>query len=133
MTPPLHAVEAFLLILVDPNNHGRIFVEKSSAPAPNPSHTSTPTLKPSFNAKGKKVFPKSQSQQPHVQQPPAREVVVTLKYQLLNPEDAFRDVVQDARSVILAGGTMTPVSPGLPTPRSDNCNLTNCEMGAAAS
>lgn len=32
-----------------------------------------------------------------------------LKYQLLNPSTHFREVVEKARSVILAGGTMSPV------------------------
>src|SRR6185369_13323440 len=34
---------------------------------------------------------------------------VELKYQLLNPSPQFRDIVDIARSVILAGGTMSPV------------------------
>ena len=38
------------------------------------------------------------------------KAVVTLKYLLLNPTDHFRDVVDQARSVVLAGGTMEPVS-----------------------
>ncbi|KAI9005348.1 hypothetical protein BC832DRAFT_592469 [Gaertneriomyces semiglobifer] len=33
----------------------------------------------------------------------------TLKYLLLNPANAFRTVVEEARAVILAGGTMEPV------------------------
>lgn len=89
-SPPLHAVEAFLLILVDPNHHGRIFVEKSTTPSPHGVVTGTDTLR---------------------KDGPVTQTVVTLKYQLLNPEEAFRDVVQDARAVILAGGTMTPVCP----------------------
>lgn len=32
-----------------------------------------------------------------------------IKYQLLNPSTTFREVVDSARSVILAGGTMSPV------------------------
>ncbi|KAG8897073.1 ATP-dependent DNA helicase chl1 [Tulasnella sp. 403] len=36
--------------------------------------------------------------------------VVHLKYQLLNPSDHFQEVVSAARSVILAGGTMQPIS-----------------------
>lgn len=35
---------------------------------------------------------------------------VELKYQLLNPAPSFIDVLDEARSVILAGGTMSPVS-----------------------
>lgn len=33
-----------------------------------------------------------------------------IKYQSLNPSISFSDVVGSARSVILAGGTMSPVS-----------------------
>ncbi|GAA99647.1 uncharacterized protein L969DRAFT_94096 [Mixia osmundae IAM 14324] len=35
---------------------------------------------------------------------------VSLRYLLLNPADSFRSIVDDARSVILAGGTMSPLS-----------------------
>ncbi|KIM88996.1 hypothetical protein PILCRDRAFT_812883 [Piloderma croceum F 1598] len=35
---------------------------------------------------------------------------VEIRYQLLNPSTPFRDVVDAARSVILAGGTMSPIS-----------------------
>ncbi|KAG2065699.1 DNA repair helicase [Suillus decipiens] len=35
---------------------------------------------------------------------------VEIKYQLLNPSALFRDVVEVARSVVLAGGTMSPIS-----------------------
>ncbi|KAG8948205.1 ATP-dependent DNA helicase chl1, partial [Tulasnella sp. 408] len=41
---------------------------------------------------------------------PGAPPVVQLKYQLLNPADHFKDVVSAARSVILAGGTMQPIS-----------------------
>ncbi|KAJ3041414.1 DEAD H (Asp-Glu-Ala-Asp His) box helicase 11 [Rhizophlyctis rosea] len=48
----------------------------------------------------------------------------TLKYLLLNPADSFSSIVQEARAVILAGGTMGPVSqlklelfPSLPNER----------------
>lgn len=34
----------------------------------------------------------------------------TLKYMLLDPTNHFREIVEDARAVILAGGTMSPVS-----------------------
>ncbi|TFK20003.1 DNA repair helicase [Coprinopsis marcescibilis] len=41
---------------------------------------------------------------------PGQEPSVELKYQLLNPAPSFLEVVEDARSVILAGGTMSPIS-----------------------
>ncbi|KAI8881907.1 DNA repair helicase [Backusella circina FSU 941] len=35
---------------------------------------------------------------------------ITIKYMLLNPADVFKPVVEEAKSVVLAGGTMEPVS-----------------------
>lgn len=35
---------------------------------------------------------------------------IMLKYMLLDPTNHFREIVEDARAVILAGGTMSPVS-----------------------
>lgn len=37
------------------------------------------------------------------------EAGVSLKYMLLDPTFHFKDIVEDARAVILAGGTMSPV------------------------
>lgn len=36
---------------------------------------------------------------------------VRLKFLLLNPSDAFQPIVEAARAVLLAGGTMEPVRP----------------------
>ncbi|WVR05438.1 hypothetical protein IAU60_002454 [Kwoniella sp. DSM 27419] len=41
---------------------------------------------------------------------PSGNKVVTIKYVLLNPAERFKEVVEQARSVVLAGGTMEPVS-----------------------
>lgn len=38
---------------------------------------------------------------------------MVLEYLLLNPSEIFRDLTESAASIILAGGTMTPVSPFL--------------------
>ncbi|GAA6002475.1 hypothetical protein JCM10207_001141 [Rhodosporidiobolus poonsookiae] len=38
------------------------------------------------------------------------KVDVTLKYMLLAPADSFREVAEEARSIVLAGGTMAPMS-----------------------
>ncbi|KAL2425320.1 ATP-dependent DNA helicase chl1 [Exophiala dermatitidis] len=35
---------------------------------------------------------------------------ITVRYTLLDPREHFRDVVEDARAVILAGGTMSPMA-----------------------
>lgn len=40
-----------------------------------------------------------------------RPPAVSMKYQLLNPSEHFKEVVEEARSVVLAGGTMAPVRP----------------------
>lgn len=40
----------------------------------------------------------------------------TLKYRLLDPSPPFRDVVEEARAIILAGGTMSPVRVLQPPP-----------------
>ncbi|KAH9480540.1 ATP-dependent DNA helicase CHL1 [Psilocybe cubensis] len=41
---------------------------------------------------------------------PGRENTVEMRYQLLNPSPHFQEVVEEARSVVLAGGTMSPIS-----------------------
>ncbi|KAF9485868.1 DNA repair helicase [Pholiota conissans] len=38
-----------------------------------------------------------------------KDTTVELKYQLLNPSPNFMEVVEEARSVVLAGGTMSPI------------------------
>ncbi|KZW01490.1 DNA repair helicase, partial [Exidia glandulosa HHB12029] len=55
---------------------------------------------------------------------PSGEMSVQLKYQLLNPAPNFKEIVDEARCVVLAGGTMSPMSvfeqqllPFLPTPQ----------------
>ena len=46
-----------------------------------------------------------------VEEGPGERKAVILRYILLNPAERFREVVEQARSVILAGGTMEPVRP----------------------
>lgn len=40
---------------------------------------------------------------------PPVTIDVTLKYMLLAPSESFKDVAEEAKAVILAGGTMSPV------------------------
>ncbi|XP_013190361.1 ATP-dependent DNA helicase DDX11 [Amyelois transitella] len=56
----------------------------------------------------------------------------SLKYLLLNPTGHFSDVIKQCRSVILAGGTMEPVSEFLElltgdSSMNDNVNIVKCE------
>lgn len=66
-TPPLHAVEAFILALSDANTDGCMLIS-------------------------------------------ADKSNLSIKYQLLNPSNHFKTVLEAARCVILAGGTMAPIS-----------------------
>ncbi|KAF8488344.1 helicase C-terminal domain-containing protein [Gautieria morchelliformis] len=70
MTPPLHAVENFILALTNDDADGRLSLTQ-------------------VGDKG------SES--------------AVLKYQLLNPSHHFKEIVDVARCVILAGGTMSPM------------------------
>lgn len=45
-----------------------------------------------------------------------------LKYMLLDPTHHFQEIVEEARSVILAGGTMSPVSFGCHAPSHERCS-----------
>ena len=38
------------------------------------------------------------------------EGLALIKYILLNPADCFKPIIDEARSVVLAGGTMSPIS-----------------------
>ncbi|KAF8507368.1 helicase C-terminal domain-containing protein [Hysterangium stoloniferum] len=66
-TPPLHAVEAFILALTNNDSDGRISLH-------------------------------------------AEKDLLSIKYQLLNPSNHFREIVEAVRCVILAGGTMSPMN-----------------------
>ena len=81
--------------------------EQSSQAAPDSVQASTPvlTMAQSFflaltNPASEGCFFYEKSQ----------EGTTSLKYMLLNPAPHFQDLVQEARAVILAGGTMSPVS-----------------------
>ena len=55
---------------------------------------------------------------------------VTLKYLLLNPADAFRPLLDSARAIVLAGGTMEPVRHLCQDPASDS---TRCPSSGISS
>lgn len=79
----MHAIEAFILSLANRTEDGRVLLTSLS-----PTNSiETWQEAPQYGADG----------------------LVQLKYQLLNPSESFRDIVEEARSVILAGGTMEPI------------------------
>ena len=65
-------------------------------------HQTQKTRKPKVLTDGRIIFTHKSS---HEQSTPEIQV----KYQSLNPAPQFREVVDAARSVVLAGGTMSPV------------------------
>jgi chromosome transmission fidelity protein 1 len=91
------------------------FSEQSLAAGPKSGPNSTPKQGPSQSvpvlthvqgflmslmnpsAEGRFFFSKEES------------IGITLRYMLLDPTFHFRDIVEDARAVVLAGGTMAPV------------------------
>ncbi|GAA5980280.1 hypothetical protein JCM5350_000898 [Sporobolomyces pararoseus] len=81
-TRSLHQIQQFILSLANADRDGRILVSRTSSPQ---------ELKSS---------------------PPGSSVTVdvTLKYMLLAPSDSFREIAEEAKSVVLAGGTMAPMS-----------------------
>jgi chromosome transmission fidelity protein 1 len=85
---PYHAisafrqVESFLLSLTDADLDGRIILSRNAV------------------VKSKQPAGKMESSR------------VTLRYMLLNPAEHFQSIIDEARCIVLAGGTMEPVSPG---------------------
>jgi chromosome transmission fidelity protein 1 len=87
-TRNFHQLQSLLLTFANPDKDGRIILSvERSTPVPKVTSTST-------------------SHSPPVVNKPA---AITIRYLLLNPAEVFREVVDDARSIIFAGGTMTPV------------------------
>ncbi|KAG0370665.1 helicase C-terminal domain-containing protein [Gamsiella multidivaricata] len=94
-TPILLVVDAFLMSLLNADNDGRVIVTMEEEGSNNNDEDESdsvqlgPTVvKPTF----------------------ARSRKPTLKFMLLNPANVFKPLVDEARSVVLAGGTMEPVS-----------------------
>ena len=88
--PPLHIVEDFLLSLTN-SNTGMLYF----------SVTHAYSLLIWWHLDGRITLTLNSI--------PGKESTVEIKYQLLNPSPHFMEVVEEARSVVLAGGTMSPV------------------------
>lgn len=80
-TRHLHRIQSFLSSLANPSTDGRILVSAEPLPPPASAPPGTPA-----------------------------RLEVTLKYLLLAPSEAFREIAEGARAVVLAGGTMAPMS-----------------------
>jgi len=91
-TPPLYAVQEFIAALAAANDGN------FSSTKPEGDSGETEGL-----IDGRIIFIHKPSS--HEQSSPE----IQIKYQSLNPAPQFREVVDAARSVILAGGTMSPV------------------------
>ncbi|GAA6010780.1 hypothetical protein JCM11491_002942 [Sporobolomyces phaffii] len=84
-TRALHQIQQFIVSLANADRDGRILVSlspRSLAQAASPTSGDSGGLSSD----------------------------VTLKYMLLAPSDSFREIAEEARSVVLAGGTMAPMS-----------------------
>jgi chromosome transmission fidelity protein 1 len=90
-TPPLYAVQEFIAALAAATDG------KHTSPSPENNARETKVL-----TDGRIIFTHKSS---YEQSTPE----IQIKYQSLNPAPQFREVVDAARSVILAGGTMSPV------------------------
>ncbi|GAA5960705.1 hypothetical protein JCM3765_007297 [Sporobolomyces pararoseus] len=80
-TRSLHQIQQFVLSLANADRDGRILVSRTSPPQESKSGALGPAA-----------------------------LDVTLKYMLLAPSDSFREIAEEAKSVVLAGGTMAPMS-----------------------
>ncbi|KAF9431667.1 DEAD H (Asp-Glu-Ala-Asp His) box helicase 11 [Entomortierella beljakovae] len=95
-SPILLTVDAFLMSLLNADNDGRVIIamesEESSSKDDNGDDDSIQT----GSASAEPVS--------------TRDLKPVLKFMLLNPANVFKPLVEEARSVVLAGGTMEPVS-----------------------
>jgi chromosome transmission fidelity protein 1 len=99
-TSPMYAVEAFMAALTNSDADGRIIVHREPM-AGRWMGMAWCTCGPGA----------------HVLAAPAgRGAKAWLRFLLLNPARQFASIVQDARAVVLAGGTMKPVRGLCPPP-----------------
>lgn len=107
-TPPLYAVQEFIAALAAATD--------GKCTLPNQENSAR---KPNVLADGRIIFTHKSS---YDQSTPEIQV----KYQSLNPAPQFREVVDAARSVILAGGTMSPVETNFKTCYRLICSSIGC-------
>ncbi|KAF9967745.1 DEAD H (Asp-Glu-Ala-Asp His) box helicase 11 [Mortierella alpina] len=100
--PVLLSVDAFLISLLNADNDGRVIVamDEGGMDATDEGDEDEAREKERLGQQG---FAPEGSARPKQRNP-------VLKFMLLNPANVFKPLIDEARSVILAGGTMEPVS-----------------------
>ena len=91
----MQRIQDFILSLANADREGRVLL---SADTITPT---APTAAPNANSASGGLSNTPQT---------ATRVEVTFKYMLLAPSESFRDVAEESKAVVLAGGTMAPVS-----------------------
>ncbi|KAF9923549.1 DEAD H (Asp-Glu-Ala-Asp His) box helicase 11 [Linnemannia zychae] len=99
-SPILLVVDAFLMSLLNADNDGRVIVAMEDEGVESSGD---------FDDEGEDKS-RSTSQGQVGSFMGRKTQVPVLKFMLLNPANVFRPLVEEARSVVLAGGTMEPVS-----------------------
>jgi chromosome transmission fidelity protein 1 len=93
-SPILLVVDAFLMSLLNADNDGRVIVAMEDEGVDDGGHLDE------RDSSGQTGSPTGRE----------KTQVPVLKFMLLNPANVFKPLVEEARSVVLAGGTMEPVS-----------------------
>lgn len=93
-TRDFHQLQTLLVALANPVKDGRIILSVD---------------KPFATTKSIATHSKGGKQNAASVPATVKAPIITIRYLLLNPSEVFRPVVDEARSVILAGGTMSPV------------------------
>ncbi|CEH19298.1 chl1 helicase [Ceraceosorus bombacis] len=106
----MHAIQSFILALSNNNEDGRVLIsiEEIQHEAAFAVHSGTPDRPHGVGAASASASAALRQRQRDSER--NRQSVVHLRYQLLNPQEAFKPILEKARSVILAGGTMEPIS-----------------------
>ncbi|PWN40758.1 DNA repair helicase [Ceraceosorus guamensis] len=104
----MHAIQSFILALSNSNEDGRVFIsiEEIQREAAFAVHSGTSDRPHGVGAASASAALRQRQRGSEQDE----ESVVHLRYQLLNPQEAFKPILEKARSVILAGGTMEPIS-----------------------
>ncbi|KAF9425369.1 ATP-dependent DNA helicase chl1 [Podila epigama] len=107
-SPVLLTVDAFLMSLLNPDNDGRVVVAMEESTVESLDHNGGDDNDDNDDKYYNNRALGHDSSQSLLPLPKSKKPV--LKFMLLNPARVFQPLVEEARSVVLAGGTMEPVS-----------------------